>query len=334
MRGSHADRRVSNRRKGSIPACAGEPLCTCLCAGIVVVYPRVCGGASRAFAARSSTAGLSPRVRGSRKGSRTDVNPSRSIPACAGEPKCGRHRVSHNRAVYPRVCGGASLAHHNDRGDTGLSPRVRGSRSRLSCVGVQPGSIPACAGEPHFRIGPDVPQEVYPRVCGGAGLAGALALSKAGLSPRVRGSRVRSLRVYVCVGSIPACAGEPKCICPSLCQPMGLSPRVRGSPGWTLCDLHNQRSIPACAGEPSDLVDSCLNLGVYPRVCGGAQRRRRGLLGPKGLSPRVRGSLSERWRIMHEAWSIPACAGEPCGWLFVPMLEMVYPRVCGGAQTH
>ena len=79
------------------------------------------------------------------------------------------------------------------------------------CVGR--GSIPACAGEPGTVWVVWVVAWVYPRVCGGAFAAGVLALSRAGLSPRVRGSPVASVMVCASVGSIPACAGEPPTNC-------------------------------------------------------------------------------------------------------------------------
>ena len=49
-----------------------------------------------------------------------------------------------------------------------------------------------------------------------------------------------------------------------------------------------------------------------------------------GLSPRVRGNLSDRGRVRKERRSIPACAGErfiPCT---AARVIKVYPRACGG----
>ena len=91
-----------------------------------------------------------------------------------------------------------------------------------------------------------------------------------GLSPRVRGNLLEVNGVTDCLGSIPACAGEPLSVSrgpgllavyPRVCggtefvrgqtnAEYGLSPRVRGNPA-PLCEYaHNSRSIPACAGEP------------------------------------------------------------------------------------
>ena len=76
----------------------------------------------------------------------------RSIPACAGEP-VARSIPQIQTKVYPRVCGGTTLVklkHFLPR--LGLSPRVRGNRLRTPTdQSLRSGSIPACAGEPHYH---------------------------------------------------------------------------------------------------------------------------------------------------------------------------------------
>ncbi len=91
----------------------------------------------------------------------------------------------------------------------GLSPRVRGSRSGDAFTKRGSGSIPACAGEPRWKSMTIPLNRVYPRVCGGARLLLSTLGIKLGLSPRVRGSPDSLSALYVCDGSIPACAGEP-----------------------------------------------------------------------------------------------------------------------------
>ena len=155
------------------------------------------------------------------------------------------------------------------------------------------------------------------------------------------------------IGSIPACAGEPRrrwrggfgyrvyprvcggtvCAggCPSVHQ--GLSPRVRGNPRWTRARCGWRGSIPACAGEPSMGKRGRHDAGVYPRVCGGTEREIHEGTPESGLSPRVRGNREDgRWK-SGSGGSIPACAGEPrrCGRASHP--KRVYPRVCGGTGS-
>ena len=74
---------------GSIPACAGEPLAAGFCAALAEVYPRVCGGTTTPPTPPTPPQGLSPRVRGNRRGARPDPDGPGSIPACAGEPLTG-----------------------------------------------------------------------------------------------------------------------------------------------------------------------------------------------------------------------------------------------------
>ena len=249
------------------------------------------------------------------------------------------------------MCGGAHRL--TDRLDeaAGLSPRVRGSRSRSQRTCPRCGSIPACAGEPSARPSAPAPERVYPRVCGGAFPATVRSADESGLSPRVRGeprprcpSRPRS-RVYprVCGGAVQfpfvgigdrvyprVCGGAVSSPVTSLWKP-GLSPRVRGSHVVVgVFDLR-QRSIPACAGEPSPRSGLRRCPRVYPRVCGGAVSTPPLQTADWGLSPRVRGSRGGQPRDGQRCGSIPACAGEPwratSGWSAM----RVYPRVCGGA---
>ena len=166
----------------SIPACAGEPASFCR-SGAVGSIP-ACAGEPLPFGDAPQTVG--------------------SIPACAGEPSAGstlicqgeglspRVRGNQTRTaapvcegVYPRVCGGTA----SRPGPTlTVYPRVCGGTSGLRNPCPQPGSIPACAGEPLRVIGPGWRALVYPRVCGGTT---PLTISAAP------------------TGSIPACAGEP-----------------------------------------------------------------------------------------------------------------------------
>ena len=67
----------------------------------------MCGGTISARRAIRRTRGLSPRVRGNPKTGGLASTCSRSIPACAGEPRVpvGLGVVAW---VYPRVCGGTT----------------------------------------------------------------------------------------------------------------------------------------------------------------------------------------------------------------------------------
>ena len=96
------------------------------------VYPRVCGGTRPT---RFTVGAVYPRVCGGTVAGRYGHR-SRSIPACAGEPKPNGNRSR----VYPRVCGGTGGNDPTALGQ-GLSPRVRGNRVT---IGILAG---ACAGD-------------------------------------------------------------------------------------------------------------------------------------------------------------------------------------------
>ena len=152
--------------KGSIPACAGEPLALLAGQVFVRVYPRVCGGTGSAWSWIGNRKGLSPRVRGNPYFANRGVPPIGSIPACAGEPAVGMLGRT-GEQVYPRVCGGTRMATHHQPVAGGLSPRVRGNPGQLGDRRQRRRSIPACAGEPLVQRTGDQRLRVYPRVCGG-----------------------------------------------------------------------------------------------------------------------------------------------------------------------
>ena len=233
----------------SILARAGEPASVRIRPISSRVYPRPCGGAPAVFDRVAVGGGLSPPVRGSPHQYTTAPPDDRSIPARAGEPP-GDAAAKCAAGVYPRPCGGAMRRTPASVLCTGLSPPVRGSRPAIPGRVVDPGSIPARAGEPmHKAQGLNI-SGVYPRPCGGADHLSTLRVDVAGLSPPVRGSRPAVPHSFLAARSIPARAGEPWCL--------------------ATCRSLTKRSIPARAGEPACWSWSSTWPGVYPRPCGGA----------------------------------------------------------------
>ena len=86
VRGNLNDGVVELNGGGSIPACAGEPICPTSTTRRPGVYPRVCGGTGFAMPVTINHIGLSPRVRGNPAGDILHQLLGGSIPACAGEP--------------------------------------------------------------------------------------------------------------------------------------------------------------------------------------------------------------------------------------------------------
>ena len=92
-------------------------------------------------------------------------------------------------AVYPRACGGTTVA--------------------ASYIPIAEGSIPALAGEPGGWGTAALTVTVYPRACGGTAVPTSDTGDEAGLSPRLRGNPLPSAILSLLQRSIPALAGEP-----------------------------------------------------------------------------------------------------------------------------
>ena len=170
----------------------------------------------------------------------------------------------------------------------------------------------------------------------------------------MRGNRTHLPYTLPLLGTIPACAGEPRQKPPSrgltrdyprVCggtrwrlhqarHGLGLSPRVRGNPNACPAEVTRARTIPACAGEPRSCERTSSALRDYPRVCGGTlnvpQHRRSG----EGLSPRVRGNPALAFAALSSGGTIPACAGEPIVERVAYAYIRDYPRVCGGTGLN
>ena len=374
----------------SIPASAGQPIFMASSNTASGVYPRECGAAWAPVWLTGWKSGLSPRVRGSHEATKCAVGVLRSIPASAGQPLPSLF-VAMARAVYPRECGAAGRSQILSASSMGLSPRVRGSRWAAEPELVRMGSIPASAGQPTPSGTSRFLQRVYPRECGAAenapGDGGSLiGLSRecgaarrattapatpSGLSPRVRGSHRLAVNDKRRPGSIPASAGQPAdgnharntdAVYPRECgaayhflmitlTPRGLSPRVRGSRKEAVACDEPRGSIPASAGQPHPPAHPLNQDEVYPRECGAACFDWLDGQLPGGLSPRVRGSLTDNIRENHNIGSIPASAGslprrcrakdtrgsipasagQPVAAVDEIAAIAVYPRECGAA---
>ena len=233
---------------GSIPACTGETATGGILTPTPAVYPRVYGGNVGLKSFSFSVEGLSPRVRGKheyfiRRGSIERSIPACtgethpdwasechirvyprvyggngiagtrmrwygwSIPACTGETAHGSPR-GRNDEVYPRVYGGNTTWPDMGLLFWGLSPRVRGKRSRAISAYSGLRSIPACTGETAGRAVRLHRGQVYPRVYGGNPISRASTSSITGLSPRVRGKPSGRVHPADTPRSIPACTGE------------------------------------------------------------------------------------------------------------------------------
>ena len=146
-RGSPQQELERKRAEGSIPACAGEPGSDLGGGECFRVDPRMRGGALTSHELAKNRAGRSPHARGSPQKLAGAVRDGGSIPACAGEPGSGSFCAA-VWGVDPRMRGGAPPRTHPGMTFLGRSPHARGSPGVLLGGSIDPGSIPACAGEP------------------------------------------------------------------------------------------------------------------------------------------------------------------------------------------
>ena len=232
--------------------------------------------------------GLSPPARGNLVHRIAQALRNGPIPACAGEPVSKPCIHSAGRA-YPRLRGGTSARWQARWRSTGLSPPARGNHLLVRKLGVLPGPIPACAGEPGASRPGRPGWRAYPRLRGGTPPSSSRALRAWGLSPPARGNHGDGSRLCHGAGPIPACAGEPRsrhaaaglagayprlrggtrparCLA---CRAEGLSPPARGNLGVGGCGRSMCGPIPACAGEPGRTPPAWRSRRAYPRLRGG-----------------------------------------------------------------
>ena len=311
-RGSRGRRLPAPRRRGSIPASAGEPATYASRLPRPRVHPRERGGARSRTVATEEVQGPSPRARGSRAPAPRPRRRVGSIPASAGEPDA-RRRERRYRWVHPRERGGAWNRPHASLPSSGPSPRARGSRWGPWRAALARGSIPASAGEPARRLCAEDVMRVHPRERGGADARPPALLTVMGPSPRARGSRGRGVARGRAPGSIPASAGEPdgalaaagwpwvhprerggaRSTPLSLSPAAGPSPRARGSRRLAAQRDAVVGSIPASAGEPTRRGRPPTSRRVHPRERGGATRRgERSALSSMRVHPRERGGAA------------------------------------------
>ena len=175
-----------------------------------------------------------------------------------------------------------------------------------------------------------------------------------GLSPLARGNRGDCCYACLCVGPIPACAGEPWFRPDSNRRPgayprlrggtphqralisasSGLSPLARGNPEVFGNRRNLLRPIPACAGEPRLHHPQRCGRRAYPRLRGGTSGSDPPPPRSWGLSPLARGNLFQHELIASRCGPIPACAGEPRVIELVRMMLRAYPRLRGGTRLR
>ena len=309
VRGSRPLTEDREPQEGIIPAGAGLTKFMQFLAKCFRDHPRGCGAHDVDGNKTSMSTGSSPRVRGSRIQMSKTANDIRIIPAGAGLTRL-RHPDPKKTRDHPRGCG----AHHSDNKDTdcdrGSSPRVRGSLLAAEQSRRVLGIIPAGAGLTPTACCSECRSRDHPRGCGAHLFIVSTVKLIEGSSPRVRGSRMVSMRHKAVCGIIPAGAGlTSRCRSLSRCRrdhprgcgahehlPLqlsagrGSSPRVRGSRADSSPVIRVPGIIPAGAGLTKKARSSYRRSRDHPRGCGAHMTDDGEEMKWSGSSPRVRGS--------------------------------------------
>ena len=151
--------------------------------------------------------GSSPRMRGTLDNHHVNVEHGGIIPAYAGNTVVCE-RLAAAAWDHPRVCGEHRTAVAERVENQGSSPRMRGTLVGDRLANVDPGIIPAYAGNTRRSCPARSPTRDHPRVCGEHKGQAAIGPSPMGSSPRMRGTQVRAVLFLPYDGIIPAYAGN------------------------------------------------------------------------------------------------------------------------------
>ena len=195
--------------------------------------------------------------------------------------------------------------------------------------GVQAGIIPAHAGNTNPQRQANCLARDHPRACGEHGTKGAKDKSKAGSSPRMRGTHDLYHDVNAERGIIPAHAGNTiradargsfRRDHPRACgeHPVqkstalangGSSPRMRGTRAGRMGYATGHGIIPAHAGNTVQHEVRSIAFGDHPRACGEHAAAKSAADPSGGSSPRMRGTHSDSAPGTNGDGIIPAHAG-------------------------
>ena len=226
---------------------------------------------------------------------------------------------------------------------------MRGSRRGIAIQTADEGIIPAGAGLTSTIITASNSRKDHPRGCGAHVEVVDKKKADEGSSPRVRGSLDGTGCRPRIAGIIPAGAGLTLHVSvlaissrdhPRGCGAhmpfrhyaescLGSSPRVRGSQCDVAAHVGTLGIIPAGAGLTNPVL--CL-LGLprdHPRGCGAHIQFNQYLKASLGSSPRVRGSLVEKYGFSLSTGIIPAGAGLTLPNSTAPQQIGDHPRGCG-----
>ena len=186
-------------------------------------HPRVCGEHPASYDAGIGGVGSSPRMRGTLQNAIEIRVGAGIIPAYAGNTT-SYHLFRRDRRDHPRVCGEHCHCNRIQPRTEGSSPRMRGTLGHvhqwLPQLGIIPayagntdervrsGIIPAYAGNTWQTLRVESSARDHPRVCGEHMYEADVMKPSPGSSPRMRGTLVLNISLFLSTGIIPAYAGN------------------------------------------------------------------------------------------------------------------------------
>ena len=328
-RGEHACRfEVNPLILRFIPASAGNTSSRPSAMTNKLVHPRERGEHNSRTCASTLRSGSSPRARGTPRRRQGQRRYLRFIPASAG-----------NTCDY----GTPTIRKR------GSSPRARGTRRPRGPQPLGRRFIPASAGNTGAAVSEPRADAVHPRERGEHPLIYNTSRRPPGSSPRARGTH-GAARLNGRQGRfIPASAGNTAATSPpknrpavhprergehmvahfEKIAPSGSSPRARGTRELRDRDADLRRFIPASAGNTPVKVNSSIGVSVHPRERGEHQYRPLPPSGPRGSSPRARGTQRpDVWHPRAQRF-IPASAGNTVDTRPLATATTVHPRERG-----
>ena len=192
----------------------------------------------------------------------------------------------------------------------GSSPRVWGTRFRVSVADVDDRFIPTRVGNTRNLQRRNLRQAVHPHACGEHVPVDEIYVANDGSSPRVWGTRQSSRLPESRTRFIPTRVGNTRhserqgllrAVHPHACGEhkekshdsvywYGSSPRVWGTPPITEVTSVEERFIPTRVGNTPSLPTATIHIPVHPHACGEHLSVGRGRCAPGGSSPRVWGT--------------------------------------------
>ena len=327
-RGTPRVRQVSRFCQRFIPTRAGNTTGDAMCGAGGSVHPHASGEHARCSVQARSSAGSSPRERGTRAPCRDRPRRTRFIPTRAGNT-CNRAACRSGRAVHPHASGEHGCASRHALICSGSSPRERGTPRGSLVTFLDSRFIPTRAGNTLPGSGEYGWRPVHPHASGEHPRRLFQRGDDLGSSPRERGTRAGELRGDQVERFIPTRAGNTMNASRPDAISSGSSPRERGTLDADGNGNGEWRFIPTRAGNTTAEHDAVPPDTVHPHASGEHGDEADDIGAGRGSSPRERGTPSGRVHARDKRRFIPTRAGNTDHPRRFRFMSSVHPHASG-----